>query len=373
MARLKGKNEEITGKLDPKYWVQKSDPLIAMKSVPFTLGELKILDTYISRINAADDTWRTVIFTKEEYEELMGMTCVDYRTLKKHTAGMLGKVVTLEMPHKEYVQFVLFEQARYHKDEYGKPIIELTCTSLAKDLFFCVNKYHYFKYALENVIKLTRKASYLLYIHIRANRYRGEWDVPLDELRDTVLDCKGQESYQEYKIFKNRVLDPAVQEVNTKTDCHFKYEVVKRGRKVAKIMFIYQKQDLTEEQPAFFDDPSNVPQLPDQSEDENWEQVYGSERLATLAEGCHYEFDKAQMEQIQMILTRISVPNDHTLSGVNAITYGRQRYLREKYAELNAVVSKKAKKSDKPIKDRFKYFLRMLEEDAFEPAAYKED
>ena len=148
---------------------------------------------------------------------------------------------------------------------------------------------------------------------------------------------------------------------------------MKRGRKVAKIRFIYQKQDLTEEQPAFFDDPSNVPQLPNQSEDENWEQVYGSERLATLAEGCHYEFDKAQMEQIQMILTRISVPNDHTLSGVNAIIYGRQRYLREKYAELNAVASKKAKKSDKPIKDRFKYFLRMLEEDTFEPAAYKED
>ena len=85
MARLKGENEEITGKLDPKYWVQKSDPLVLMRSVPFTLGELKILDTYISRINAADDTRRTVIFTKEEYEELMGLTCVDYRTLKKHT------------------------------------------------------------------------------------------------------------------------------------------------------------------------------------------------------------------------------------------------------------------------------------------------
>ena len=58
MARLKGENEEITGKLDPKYWVQKSDPLVLMRSVPFTLGELKILDTYISRINAADDTRR---------------------------------------------------------------------------------------------------------------------------------------------------------------------------------------------------------------------------------------------------------------------------------------------------------------------------
>lgn len=147
---------------------------------------------------------------------------------------MLGKVVELEMPNEEYLQFVLFEQARYRKDEYGKPIIELTCTSTAKDLFFCIGKYHYFSYALENVIKLTRKASYLLYIYIRINRYRNKWDIDLNELRDSVLDCKGQESYQEYKIFKRDVLAPAVEEINKKTDCQFTYEAIKRGRKVAK-------------------------------------------------------------------------------------------------------------------------------------------
>ena len=85
MAQLKGKDEEIKGPLDPKYWVQKSDPLLLMRSVPFSLGELKVLDTYISRINAADDSRTTVIFTKEEYEGLMGLTCVDYRTLKNNT------------------------------------------------------------------------------------------------------------------------------------------------------------------------------------------------------------------------------------------------------------------------------------------------
>ena len=375
MAQLKGESTEITGKLDPKYWVQKSDPLVLMRSVPFTLGELKILDTYISRINAADDTRRTVIFTKEEYEELMGLTCVDYRTLKKHTGGMLGKVVTLEMPNKEYVQFVLFEQARYHKDEYGKPIIELTCTTLAQDLFFCINKYHYFKYALENVISLTRKASYLLYVYIRANRYRGEWEIELNELRDTVLDCKGQESYQEYKVFKRDVLVPAVKEVNKKTDCHFEYEAVKRGRWVVKIKFIYQNQDQIEGQTSFFDDLPDTPLHTDQSEDEDekWENIFGSERLAILAAGCNYEFDKDQMEQIQLVLTRINIPKDTNLSGIDALIYGKQRYLREKYAALNAEAAKKKRKGEKPIKNRFKYFLRMLEDDAIEPVAYKED
>ena len=374
MARLKGKKEEITGKLDPKYWVQKSDPLVLMRTVPFTLGELKILDTYISRINAADDTRRTVIFTKEEYEELMGLTCVDYRTLKKHTGGMLGKVVTLEMPNKEYVQFVLFEQARYHNDEYGKPIIELTCTTLAQDLFFCINKYHYFKYALENVISLTHKASYLLYVYIRSNRYRGEWDIDLNELRDTVLDCKKQQTYKEFKEFKKAVLAPAVKEVNQKTDCHFVYESIKRGRRVAKIKFIYQSQDLIEDQISLFDEQPNVPQLPDQSQNEDELRLakYGNEKLAILAEAVKDEFSKEEMEAIDLVLSRIDIPRDQYQRGVYAIYYGRQRYLREKYAALNAEAAKKERKGQKPIADRFKYFLGMLENDTFQPAVYKD-
>ena len=371
MARLKGENEEITGKLDPKYWVQKSDPLVLMRSVPFTLGELKILDTYISRINAADDTRRTVIFTKEEYEELMGITCANYRALQKHTKGMLGKVVELQMPNKDYLQFVLFTKAYYHKDEYGKPIIEITCTEEAKDLFFCINQYHYFKYALENVISLTRKASYLLYVYIRANRYRGEWDVSLDELRDSVLDCKGQESYSAFKEFKRAVLDPAVKEVNKKTDCHFEYETVKRGRKVAKIKFTYLAEEQIDGQLSF-DEVADIPLLADQSVDEDELRLakYGTETLAILAEGVKDEFSKEEMEEISIILTRINTRKDHNLSGYNATVYGRQHYLREKYAALNVEAAKKERKGSKPIKDRFKYFKKMLEDDAFEPAAF---
>lgn len=369
MARLKSKDEEITGKLDPKYWVQKSDPLVLMRSVPFSLGELKILDTYISRINANDDSRRTVIFTKEEYEELMGITGANYRALQKHTKGMLGKVVELQMPNKDYLQFVLFEQARYHKDEYGKPIIELTCTSLAKDLFFCIGKYHYFKYALENVINLTRKASYLLYLYIRTNRYRGEWEVDLHELRDKILDCKEQESYQEYKIFKNRVFDPAVKEVNNKTDCHFEYEPIKRGRRVAKIKFTYipEVESTIDTQPTLFELSDGIENEEQDEYSTDWDEVYGSEQLATLAFGCHYEFNKNEMEQIFFVLTRINIPEDPMTKD---LTFGRMSYLQEKYAALNVEVAKKESKGEKPIRNRFKYFLSMLEKDTFQPAAY---
>lgn len=402
MATNKPKKQTVTKNIDPKYWVQKSDPLTLMRSVPFSLGELKILDTYISRINAADDTHRTVIFTKKEYEELMGIACANYRALQKHTAGMLGKVVELQMPNKSYLQFVLFSRAYYHKDENGIPIIELTCTEEAKDLFFCIHKYHYFKYALENVISLTRKASYLLYVYVRSNRYRNEWDVSLEELRDTILDCKNQKSYQEFKLFKNRVLDPAAKEVNAKTDCQFVYEVIKNGRKITKLKFIYIANNVNQtddvplitkrpKSPTSVSEDSQVnaqmpvpkePQIPtfanfDMDEDftnpdgrDPRLAKYGTEGLAVLAEAVEDEFSKEEMTEIGAILTQIDTPKDQNLSGYEAVLYGKQNYLARKYAAMNSEDARKKRKGQQPIKDRFKYFKKMLEDDAYGPTTH---
>lgn len=342
MARLKGKDEEIKGKLDQKYWVQKSDPLVLMRSVPFSLGELKVLDTYISRINAADDSRTTVIFTKEEYEELMGISKINAEALKKHAEGLLGKIVTLEMPDKSFLKFVLFTAAYYHLDECGVPIIELSCSPQAKDLFFCIGKYHYFKYALENVIKLTRKASYLLYLYILTNRYRGEWEIDLKELRDRVLDCKAQKTYQEFKEFKKAVLAPAVKEVNLKTDCHFGYEVIKRGRWVVKIRFIYHAKVLPEE-------PLQLPgQLSLDSPDslDNVEpRDYGSELTTLLGEACDDEFTPEQVRVLQDLVLQVQ-PGD---------TLAMCDYLMRQVHKMNLY---------KPDKDkRFNYLKKMIESD----------
>lgn len=347
-ARKKPKTAEIIGNLDPKYWVQKSDPLVMMRSVPFSLGELKILDTYISRINADDSSRCTVIFTKEEYEELMGLACANPRALEKHTKGMLGKVVELEMPNDEYLQFVLFEQAKYCKDEYGKPIIELTCTPTARDLFFCIGKYHYFKYALENVINLTRKASYLLYVYILTNRYRGKWEIELEELRDTVLDLKKQESYKEYKIFKNRVLDPAVKEVNKKTDCQFDYEPVKRGRTVISITFKYHSKKEQIEQPLQALSERNHEQLTFGDDDEFEEQEinYGGELADLLGNAsCDDEFSPEQVRVLQDLVLQV-VGHDHMQCC---------DYLTHKVHIMNLYKPKK--------ENRFTYLIKMIKND----------
>lgn len=144
-----------------------------------------------------------------------------------------------------------------------------------------------------------------------------------------------------------------------KTDLQFSYQPTdKRGRKYTNLQFTIEIQDHIDGQ------------LSDQNDDniEKWVQIYGSECLATLTDGCRYEFNKPQMEQISSVLNRINIPAD---SLTNDITWGKRAYLREKYYALNAEAAKKEIKGYAPIKNRFKYFLKMLEDDTFQPAAYK--
>lgn len=344
MAKKKDLQPEIMGNLDPKYWVQKSDPLVLMRSVPFSLGELKILDTYISRINANDPSRDTVKFTKSEYEKLMGLSEVNVKSLKKHTEGLLGKIVTLQMPNKDYMQFVLFTVAYYHKDDYGVPVIELSCSPQARDLFFCIGKYHYFKYALENVINLTRRASYLLYIYLLPNRYRKEWTITLDELRDNILDCKGQSSYKLYKEFKRAVLAPAVKEINTKTDCHFEYTALKRGRRVTEIKFTIEpltglmpKPDTTY--------PEQLSLEEDTVQDDN-------SHFEFLRSACDNEFSLREIKVIFNMINTMDLPDNPM-----GVWFARYHYLAEKYSMLNLASDRTS------IRDRFSYFKAIIDND----------
>ena len=267
---------------------------------------------------------------------------------------MLTKVVELLMPNDEYKQFLLFEEAEYCKNEYGEPVIKLTCTNRAKEIFFCIGKYHYFKYALENIIRLTHKSSYLLYIYIVANRFRGEWTIELDELRDTVFDCKGQGSYLAFKEFKRSVLDPAVKELNEKTDCHFVYEAIKRGRKVAKIKFIYHNPNGSEWQTSFIDETYDVPLLSDQHGDDELagqtdmftdEIDYGSELADLLgSSACNDEFSPEQVRVLQDLVLKAVPQNDNIV---------RCNYLIAQVHRMNIF---------KPD-NRFAYLCKMIEND----------
>lgn len=339
----------LQGNLKETNVVQKSKPLMLMRTVPFELGELKILDTYLSRINSHDENSRTVTFTKSEYETLMGLSDTRPQTLKKYIKSMLQKVV--EVPtERGYTLFTLFTKAECEKNEYDQWEIELTCSEQAKELFFNIEQLGYFRYELKNILALTSKYSFLLYLYLLKERYRGDWTISLDELREQRLDLKNNETYKTFKYFKRDILDKAVAEINAKTDITYNYSTVKTGRRITGIRFqLIKEQRIELELPEL--DQLKLEEFVEKESSDSSEQ-YTSDRIELLAGACDNEFSQDEMSVIFALLSTKHLPPNEL-----GIEIARYHYLAEKYAELNLQAKRRK------ISNRFNYLKKMIEND----------
>ena len=241
--------------LDERYLVEKSKALVWAQFQDYSSGELKILDTYLSRIDPRKPESSLVTFTKKEYAELMGLDA-DIRTeqLKTYTGGLLSNVVTIDLPDKGYVQYPLFSEAKCYLDEKsGQVTIEVDCNHKLKTAFFDIAKNGYVRYQLKNIISLRSQYSVRLYPKLKDRPYG--WVVSVEELRK-ILGATAS-SYDLFKDFNKHVLQKAVKEINEITDIDVTTENIRKGRSVVSIKFTVKEKKqvlLDKEQAAVFVD-----------------------------------------------------------------------------------------------------------------------
>ena len=252
-------NEPIVGfgkQPDTQLTVQKSIPLLSLWQSDMSLVELKILDTYLSRINSHEPEKRTVIFTKGELEQLLGVKKINKPQLAARLKS-LGRFIDIEDGNtKKIHQIALFEEAYGEMDENGIWTVKLTCTSKAMKYIFNVEKLGYLRYKLHSIVSLKSRYAYVLFLYLEHNRFRKSWEVDVDVLRK-FFNCT-EELYDEFKYFNQRILRRCQKELEEKTDCKFTYEPVKKGRKVVAVKFtlktIKETISIEDENQLSFDD-----------------------------------------------------------------------------------------------------------------------
>ena len=239
--------------LDERYWVEKSKALVWAQFQDYSPGELKILDTYLSRIDPRKPESSLVAFTKKEYADLMGLDS-DIRTeqLKAYTGGLLSNVVTIDLPEKGYVQYPLFSEAKcYLDDKTGQVTIEVDCNHKLKAAFFDIASNGYVRYQLKNIISLKSQYSVRLYPKLKDRPFG--WTVSVKELREMLGATAA--SYDVFKDFNKHVLQKAIKEINDITDINVTTENIRKGRSVVSIRFKVEEKKqilLDKEQAALF-------------------------------------------------------------------------------------------------------------------------
>ena len=327
----------------------------------------------------------------------MGFGKLNIGQLRASTDSLLSKVVHVPDERGGYTAFTLFKKCRVSRDNNEKWFVEIDASDDALPLMFDF-KNRYFKYELWNALRLKSSNQVRMYEILKQYESIGRRELTITELRELIGIAKNEYSGRTgWSDFKKYVLDSCQQALKETTDICYTYErgKVGQGGKWLTIIFHIKKNndyvdqltldEFIEMQPKAelsidednlegqltFDTLEAVKKSDEcEDEDEKWVKIYGSERIAELAGACDYEFNRKQMERISCILTRIHIPKDRV---TNSLEWGRVFYLQEKYAILNAEEDKKAHRGEKPISNRFKYLVGILEGDTFQPVAYTEE
>lgn len=340
-----------SGRSPETHLIQKSNPLLSLSETDMTLPELKILDVYLDRIDSHNEEKRTVQFEKGEIEQMLGVSRILKEDLEKRLRH-LAQVVKIEdeTDLKGFKLVSLFEEIDAWHDDDGLWQISLTCTNRARKYIFNVDSMGYLRYRLKNVISLTSRYSYVLYLWLEHNRFRRSWEVDLTELK-SILRCTA-DTYNQFYRFNELVLKKCHKELNEKTTLRYAYEPVKFGRKVRAVRF-------TVETMASLEVPGQI-----SMRDFSVEIGGSDDQIDFLRDVCtpigakEPEFSRLEMEQLFEVLVTVDdskLPNNVP---ADSIELQRYHYLAEKYAAMNRVHERK------PIKHRFSYMLKMLKADA---------
>lgn len=341
-----------------KLVVQKSNPLQTLSETKLSLAQFKILDAYLSRIDSHDEEKRYVRFEKGELEKILDVTKISKEDLQERLENLF-QTVTIKDSNKRkgFTIIALFEKAEAYQDDDGLWQVDLACTSSALEYVFNIENLGYLRYRLKNIIDLTSRYSYILYLYLENNRFRKSWKISLEELKK-ILNCTA-ESYNKYKEFNDKILKKCQQELHNKTDLRFSYQPTdKRGRSYTAVIFTLETvadrvkalKDHSEEeaeQLSFTDTYSDYDEAPEEAEPIN----YGSDLADLLGETCFNEFSPEQIRVIQDLVLQFVGHDDIKCSD----------YLTHKLNITNAYCKRKDTQS------RYKYLLRMINNDIKDP------
>lgn len=344
MAKKNVEPIENLGKTD-KLTVQKSKPLFALWQSELTLSEFKILDTYLGRINSHDDEHRTVKFEKGLLEELLGIKQLKPQVLDDRLKHLMTTVRIPDDNKNGFTRIALFEKAHVEQDEYGIWEAELTCTETAKKYIFNIEEIQYLRYKLKNIINIKSRYTYILFLYLWENKYRGTWEIDLTELK-AMLNCDNEPSYNKFKVFNDRILKRVQNEIHEVTDIQYDYETVKRGRSVVAVRFIYKTNEV-----------GDTNQITIEQWQENLEKSEQTELI--LQPLTVFEFSAEELEEIKSLLVTVQTNKlPQSPACRDNLELMRYHYLDQKAKEIQR------RDKQKRINSKFAYLCKLIREDS---------
>lgn len=340
--------------IDKNFLVEKSKALIWTKFSEYSLFEMRLIETYLARINARDEDTSEVTFTLNEYLRLLGYAepeKVTSKRVEKSLYSFLNAKIKIDLNNDgDYRLVNLFSDACVINSNpaFEKRTITIDCNPKLKKAFFGIAERGYIGYRLDLSLQLKSKYSIRLYSLLKDNLYRNEWRVELKELRELIgATNKNNESFREF----NKVLIKCTEEISEVTDLVVTFEKISKGRLTRGIVFKIKKK--FEKETSQVPGQMNVYDYPELLPDEDDKDLPGNER-SIYHEALPEGFTDEQVELIRQYAVKRVPYGDHGALPYECVVAD---YIRSKTA-LMLEYSKR-----KPVNEPFHWIRKAVDED----------
>lgn len=214
------------------YYVVKANDLITKSRYSLSLQQQKILLYLISQIKPEDDTNTIYELSINDFAKVCGYLEYNgyyYQSIKDDIKKLRDTSSWIEVEKDKEILFSWLNMVELNKNS-GKIRISFHY-SVAPYLFALREQYT--QYNLYNVLCLTHKYSIRLYEFLSSMRYRKVFEISIDELKRRI----DAENYTSFGSFNQRVLKPAVYDINDFTNLNIEYQYKKTGKAVSHIIF----------------------------------------------------------------------------------------------------------------------------------------
>jgi plasmid replication initiation protein len=239
MVRLMNLN--LTESVSPASVRVTQANLLVEASYRLNLEEKRIIIAAIAKIDSRKTVPDSITITAEEYAKLFDLDVnAAYQQLKEAAVALYDRTIKLNTkdsknrPIDDEMRWV-YRRAVYHSRE-GKVTIKFSPDLIP---YLGQLKEQFTGYKLANVKALKSIYSIRLYELLTQYLPAGERWISVDQFRD-MLDLN--DKYPRFADLKRWIIEPAIAELNTKSNYDVRYEVEKSGNKISKLWFYFSEK-----------------------------------------------------------------------------------------------------------------------------------
>lgn len=214
------------------YYVVKANNLITKSRYSLSLQQQKVLLFLISQIKPEDD-YNTIYELKiSDFSTVCGYvedSGYYYQSIKDDIKKLRDLSFWIEVDKDKEILLSWLNMVELNKNS---GTIRISFHYSVSPYLFALRE-QYTQYNLYNVLCLTHKYSIRLYEYLSSMRYKGIFEVSIDELRKRI----DAENYSVFGNFNLRVLKPSIDDINDYTNLNIEYKFRKKGKAVSHIIF----------------------------------------------------------------------------------------------------------------------------------------